>query len=79
MNIDKNKRSLTRGHKTLGAKWLFELRFSHQSSLYLDSVVAPKSPTFHTAKRYKQAEEKTSDRMKMKFLLHKNKEEKSCP
>jgi len=25
-------------------------------------------------KRYKQAEEKTNDRMKMKFLLHKNKE-----
>jgi hypothetical protein len=40
---------LTRGHKTLGAKWLFEHQFSHQSSLYLDSEVAPKSPTFHTA------------------------------
>ena len=37
--------SSTRGHKTLGAKWLFEPRFSHQSSLYLDSEVAPKSPT----------------------------------
>jgi len=42
---------VTRGHKTLGAKWLFEIRFSHQSSLYLDSEVAPKSPTFHTAIR----------------------------
>jgi hypothetical protein len=41
----------TRGHKTLGAKWLFEPRFSHQSSMYLDSAVAPKSPTFHTANR----------------------------
>jgi hypothetical protein len=35
----------TRGHKTLGKKWLFEPQFSHQSSLYLDSEVAPKSPT----------------------------------
>ena len=35
----------TRGHKTLGAKWLFEPQFSHQSSLYLDSEVAPNSPT----------------------------------
>ncbi len=43
------KRPITRGHKTLGAKWLFEPQFSHQSSLYLDSEVAPKSPTFHTA------------------------------
>ena len=47
-----NNQPLTRGHKTLGAKWLFEPRFSHQSSLYLDSKVAPKSPTFHTANRY---------------------------
>ncbi len=44
----------TRGHKTLGVKWLFEPQFSHQSLLYLDSVVAPKSPTFHTANRYAQ-------------------------
>jgi len=43
---------VTRGHKTLGAKWLFKLRFSHQSSLYLDSEVAPNSPTFHTAIRW---------------------------
>ena len=41
--------AITRGHKTLGARWLFKLRNSHQSSLYLDSEVAPKSPTFHTA------------------------------
>jgi hypothetical protein len=41
----------TRGHKTLGAEGLFELWFSHQRSLYLDSEVAPKSPTFHTADR----------------------------
>jgi hypothetical protein len=39
----------TRGHKTLGAKWLFEPRCKHQSLLKLDSEVAPKSPTFHTA------------------------------
>lgn len=44
----------TRGHKTLGAKWLFKPQFSHQSSSYLDSEVAPKSPTFHIAKRYVQ-------------------------
>jgi len=43
---------LTRGHKTLGAYWLFEPQFSHQSLLYLDSEVTPKSPTFHTANRY---------------------------
>lgn len=50
-NIKINKkRPITHGHKTLGAKWLFEPRFSHQSSLYLDSKVAPNSPTFHTAK-----------------------------
>ncbi len=40
---------LRRGHKTLGAKWLFDDQFLHQSSLYFDSEVAPKSPTFHTA------------------------------
>lgn len=34
----------TRGHKTLGAKWLFEPRFSHQSLLHLDSEVATNSP-----------------------------------
>lgn len=34
-------RLLTRGHKTLRSKWLFEPWFSHQSSLYLDSGVAP--------------------------------------
>ncbi len=33
----------------MGAKWLFELRFSHQSSLYFDIEVTPKTPTFHTA------------------------------
>jgi hypothetical protein len=42
-------RGITRGHKTLGAKWLIEPRFSHQMLLYLDNEVAPKSPTFHTA------------------------------
>ncbi len=36
---------LTSGHKTLGAKWLFELQFSHQRSLYPDSEVAPNPPT----------------------------------
>jgi hypothetical protein len=43
---------LTRGHKTLGAKWLFDPLFSHQSSLYLDREVAPKTPTFHTAEPF---------------------------
>lgn len=46
-----NHQPLTRGHKTLGAKWLFDFWFSHQSSLYLASEVTPKPPTFHTASR----------------------------
>ncbi len=41
----------TRDHKTLDAEWLFELPFTHQGPLYLDSEVAPKSPTFHADKR----------------------------
>ena len=43
------------GHKTLRTKWLFDPRFLHQSKLYLDSEVAPKSPTFHVANRGRQA------------------------
>ncbi len=40
-NLRKNEvLAVTSGHKTLGAKWLFELQFSRQSSLYLDSEVA---------------------------------------
>ena len=31
-----NHQQLTRGHKTLGDKWLLELRFSNKSPLYLD-------------------------------------------
>jgi len=42
---------LTRGHKTLGVKWLFGRSASHQGLLYLDSEVAPKSPTFHSVPR----------------------------
>ena len=49
----------TRGHKTLGTKRLFEPRFSHQSSLYLDGEVAPNLPTFHTANRCTQPHNKT--------------------
>ena len=37
---------LTRGHKTLGAKWLFEPWFSHQQSLCLDNELAPKPQRF---------------------------------
>jgi len=33
------------GYKTLEAKWLYEFRFSHQSSLYLNIDVDPQSPT----------------------------------
>jgi len=51
-----NHQPLTRGHKTLGAKWLFDFWFSHQSSLYLASEVTPKPPTFHTASRCRQVE-----------------------
>ena len=54
MTENKEHQPLTSGHKTLGVKWLFEHRFSHQSSLYLDSEVASKSPTFHTANRYQK-------------------------
>jgi hypothetical protein len=39
-------------YKTLGASRLFKLLFSYQSSIYLDSEVAPQSPTFHTADRW---------------------------
>jgi len=46
---------LTRGHKTLGVKWLFKPQLTHQSLLYFDSEVAPNFPTFHTAIRYLQA------------------------
>ena len=58
--MNKNQ-AVTRGHKTLGARWLFELRFSHQSSLYLDSEVAPKTPTFHTAIRWRQGLQDTTN------------------
>ena len=44
-NEQKNGQLVTSGHKTLGAKWLFEPLFSHQRSLYPDSEVAPKPPT----------------------------------
>ena len=57
-----NHQPLTRGHKTLGAKWLFEPRFSHQSSLCLDTEVAPKSPTFHTANRWRSLTKRAEDR-----------------
>lgn len=50
---NKDRQCLTRGHKTLGAKWLYEPRYSHQSFLCFDSKVAPKSPMFHTAIRCK--------------------------
>jgi len=43
--------AVTFGHKILGAKQLFEPRFSHQSLLYLDCEVTPKTPIFHTANR----------------------------
>lgn len=75
-----NHQPLTRGHKTLGAKWLFDFWFSHQSSLYLASEVTPKPPTFHTASRYhplkkkKKRNEKTTDfitiRNDIKCLQH---------
>ena len=39
----------------------------------------PQSATFHTAKRYKQAEKKDNDTMTMKFLLHKDKENVNPP
>ena len=69
---------LTRGHKTLGVKWLFEPRFSHQSSLHIDSDVASKSPTFHTANRCTQAE-KTTPTKKIDNLLKRQKIEYASP
>jgi hypothetical protein len=51
MNLIKEILAVTRGHKTLGAKWLFIPWFSHHSSLYFDNEIAPKTPTFHTAAR----------------------------
>ena len=51
MSKNSKLQPLTSGHKTLGAKWLTEPRFSHQGLLYLDSEVTPKPPTFHTAHR----------------------------
>jgi hypothetical protein len=65
--IEQGQRT-TRGHKTLGARWLFALRLSNQSSLYLDSEVAPKPPTFHTAIRWRQAKHKRT-----KIYIHLNK------
>lgn len=47
-------RHTTRGHKTLGAKWLFEPQFSHQSSLYLDSEVLRIPQRFYTAIRWRR-------------------------
>jgi len=43
---------VTRGHKTLGDKWLLEHLFSNQSPLYLDNEVTPNTPMFHTIIRY---------------------------
>jgi len=44
-----------------------------------DRFAATQSATFHTANRYKQAEKKDNDTMKMKFLLHKDKENGNPP
>jgi hypothetical protein len=41
-----------------------------------DENAAPHSATFHTRNRYKQAEKKDNDTMTMKFMQHKDKEEK---
>lgn len=35
---------ITRNHKTLGVKCLFEIQFSQQSPVLIDSKVAPKTP-----------------------------------
>lgn len=40
---------------------------------------APQSLTAYTLDRYKQAEKKDNDTMKMKFLLHKDNEKKENP
>jgi hypothetical protein len=43
--------AILRDYKTLGVKKLFIILFSLNSSSYLDSEVAPKSPTIHAAIR----------------------------
>lgn len=50
----KKAQAVTRGHKTLGVKWLIERSASHQGSVSGDRFAAPNSPTFHTANRYGQ-------------------------
>ena len=47
----KKAQAVTRGHKTLGVKWLIERSASHQGSVSGDRFAAPNSPTFHTANR----------------------------
>jgi len=58
-------------YKTLGAKWLFELRFSHQSSVYLARKVVC-NPLLHisstvSGKRIKNLSSKISDRKLAKW------------
>ena len=58
------------------AKWL---KFGILASIKVRAsgqCIAPKTRTTLILDRYKQAEEKNNDSMTMKFLLHKDKEEK---
>ena len=58
------------------AKWL---KFSILPSIKVrvgGQCIAPKTRTTLILDRYKQAEKKDNDTMTMKFLLHKDKEEK---
>ena len=62
---------VTSGHKTLGAKWLTEPRFSHQRSLYPDSEVAPKPPTILYRQPFGGKAEKT-EKSERKFYIMTN-------
>jgi len=67
--------AVTCGHTQYGGYSVFQRLWLVSAFLHLDSEVASKPRTAHTAVRYKQAE-KNNDTMTMRFLLHKDKEEK---
>jgi hypothetical protein len=66
---DKEPQATTSGHKTLGNNRLYKLLFSHQSSLCLDSDIAPRPPTFHTAIRRTHNTKKPRTMRKLNYIL----------
>jgi hypothetical protein len=55
INIKEKARTHNIVYKTSGSQCVIEHFSSYQKFLYLDSEVAPKSPTFHTAIRCAQS------------------------